>query len=376
MACTIGVPKESVARETRVAITPEIAKKLISKKFKVVVESGAGEKAGFPDSEFTAAGAEVVRDRGQVFASDLVWKIQRPSMEDVALLKQGGAIASLMDPFKQDDLFDKLAQRRVSAFCMELIPRTSRAQSMDVLSSQANIAGYRAVLEATRFYPRFMPMMMTSAGSAKAAKVVVLGAGVAGLQAIATARRLGASVEAYDVRPEVKEQIQSLGAKFIEIDVGESGSGSGGYAKELSPEAKKKLDAGLADRIRKADVVITTAAIPGRKAPVLVPESTVIGMRPGSVIVDMAAATGGNCELTVVDEVVNKHGVAIVGCGNWPALMPADASSFFGRNLMNLLAIHSKEDKEKGPSLSFNLEDDIIAASLVTHEGQIRYQRK
>lgn len=376
MACMIGVPKETVARETRVAITPEIAKKLVAKKYKVIVESGAGDKAGFPDSEFTAAGAEVVRERSQVLAADIVWKIQRPSLEEVSLLKQGGAIASLMDPSKQDELFEKLAQRRVSALCLELIPRTSRAQSMDVLSSQANIAGYRAVLEATRFYPRFMPMMMTSAGSAKAAKLVVLGAGVAGLQAIATARRLGATVEAYDVRPEVKEQIQSLGAKFIEIDVGESGSGTGGYAKELSAEAKKKLDAGLADRVRKADIVVSTAAIPGRKAPILVPESTVIGMRPGSVVIDLAAATGGNCELTVADEVVHKHGVTVVGVGNWPALMPADASSFFGRNLLNLLAIHSKEDKDAGPSLSFNLEDDIIAAALVTHDGQVRYTRK
>lgn len=376
MACTIGIPKETLPKETRVALTPEIAKKLIAKKFKVLIESGAGERAGYPDAEFQAVGAEVSRDRAQVWGADLVWKIQRPSLEDVGLLKQGGVLASLLDPFKADDLFDKLAARRVSALCMELIPRTSRAQSMDVLSSQANIAGYRAVLEATRFFPRFFPMMMTSAGSAKAAKVVVLGAGVAGLQAIATARRLGAGVEAYDVRPEVKEQIQSLGAKFIEIDIGESGSGSGGYAKELSPEAKKKLDAGLAERIRKADVVITTAAIPGRKAPLLVPETTVVGMRPGSVIVDMAASGGGNCELTQVDEIVSKHGVTVVGVGNWPALMPADASSFFARNLMNLLAIHSKEDKEAGPSLSFNLEDDIIAASLVTHDGQVRYRRK
>jgi NAD(P) transhydrogenase subunit alpha len=376
MACTIGIPKETLPKETRVAMTPEIAKKLVAKKYRILIESGAGEKAGFSDADFQSAGAEVVRSRAQVLGADLVWKIQRPSAEDVAALKQGGAIACLLDPFLQDDLFEKIASRRVSALCLELVPRTSRAQSMDVLSSQANIAGYRAVLEATRFYPRFFPMMMTSAGSAKAAKVVVLGAGVAGLQAIATARRLGAAVEAYDVRPEVKEQIQSLGAKFIEIDIGESGSGSGGYAKELSPEARKKLDAGLAERIRKADVVITTAAIPGRKAPLLVPESTVIGMRSGSVIVDMAASTGGNCELTVMDEVVSKHGVTIVGAGNWPALMPADSSAFFARNLMNLLAIHVREEKESGPTLQFNLDDDIIAAALVTHDGQIRARRK
>lgn len=375
MACTIGVPKETAARENRVALTPEIAKKLVARKYKVVFESGAGERAGFSDAEYQAAGAEVVRDRTQVLGADLVWKIQRPEAADLASLKQGGALACLLDPFKQDGLFEGLAQRRVSALCMELIPRTSRAQSMDVLSSQANIAGYRAVLEATRHYPRFFPMMMTSAGSAKAAKVIVLGAGVAGLQAIATARRLGATVEAYDVRAAVKEQILSLGAKFIEIDVGEEGSGQGGYAKELSAEAKRKLDSGLAERLKKADIIISTAAIPGKKAPILIPASTVQGMRAGSVIVDLAAATGGNCELTIADEVVGKHGVIIVGITNVPALLPADASSFFARNLQNLLAIHSKEENGV-PSLHFNLEDDIIAAALVTHEGQLRHGRK
>lgn len=375
MACTIGVPKETAARENRVALTPEIAKKLVARKYKVVFESGAGERAGFSDAEYQAAGAEVVRDRTQVLGADLVWKIQRPEAADLASLKQGGALACLLDPFKQDGLFEGLAQRRVSALCMELIPRTSRAQSMDVLSSQANIAGYRAVLEATRHYPRFFPMMMTSAGSAKAAKVIVLGAGVAGLQAIATARRLGATVEAYDVRAAVKEQILSLGAKFIEIDVGEEGSGQGGYAKELSAEAKRKLDSGLAERLKKADIIISTAAIPGKKAPLLIPASTVQGMRAGSVIVDLAAATGGNCELTIADEVVGKHGVIIVGITNVPALLPADASSFFARNLQNLLAIHSKEENGV-PSLHFNLEDDIIAAALVTHEGQLRHGRK
>lgn len=375
MACTIGVPKETAARENRVALTPEIAKKLVARRFKVVIEQGAGERAGFSDAEYQSAGAEVLRDRSQVLGADLVWKIQRPEAADLASLKQGGALACLLDPFKQDGLFEGLAQRRVSALCMELIPRTSRAQSMDVLSSQANIAGYRAVLEGTRHYPRFFPMMMTSAGSAKAAKVIVLGAGVAGLQAIATARRLGATVEAYDVRAAVKEQILSLGAKFIEIDVGEEGSGQGGYAKELSAEAKRKLDAGLAERLKKADIIISTAAIPGRKAPVLIPASTVQGMRAGSVIVDLAAATGGNCELTTADEVVSRHGVTIVGITNVPALVPADASSFFARNLQNLLAIHSKEENGV-PSLHFNLEDDIIAAALVTHEGQVRHGRK
>jgi len=375
MACTIGVPKETTPRETRVALTPEIAKKLVARKFNILLEAGAGERAGFSDADFQASGVEISRDPSKVWEADLVWKIQRPTLEEASRIKQGGVIASLMDPFKNDGLFEALSARRVSALCMELIPRTSRAQSMDVLSSQANIAGYRAVLEATRYYPRFFPMLMTSAGSAKAAKVIVLGAGVAGLQAIATARRLGATVEAYDVRAAVKEQILSLGAKFIEIDVGEEGSGQGGYAKELSPEAKRKLDAGLAERLKKADIIISTAAIPGRKAPLLIPTSTVQGMRAGSVIVDLAAGTGGNCELTIADEVVNQHGVTVVGISNVPALVPADASSFFARNLQNLLAIHSK-DEGGAPKLNFDLQDDIIAAALVTHEGQVRYVRK
>jgi NAD(P) transhydrogenase subunit alpha len=256
---------------------------------------------------------------------------------------------------------------------MELIPRTSRAQSMDALSSQANIAGYRAVLEATTHYKRFFPMMMTSAGSAKAAKVAVLGAGVAGLQAIATARRLGASVESYDVRPEVKEQILSLGAKFIELDVGEQGSGSGGYAKELSEEGKRKQQAALTERLKKFDVIISTANIPGRKAPVLITEDAVKGMRTGSVIVDMAAANGGNCPLSEADKIVTKHNVTIVGLTNFPGLVPADSSNFYARNLATLLGLMAVA-KDGKVTLNVNLEDDIIAASLTTYQGQVRFK--
>jgi NAD(P) transhydrogenase subunit alpha len=280
-----------------------------------------------------------------------------------------------MDPYREDDLIEKLAGKDINTLCLELIPRTSRAQSMDVLSSQANIAGYRAVIEAARLYPRFFPMLMTSAGSAKAAKVTVIGAGVAGLQAIATARRLGATVEAFDVRAEAREQILSLGAKSIDISLGEEGSGQGGYAKELSEEARKKLNAALAERLKKADIIISTASIPGRKAPVLIPEETVKAMRPGSVIVDLAAATGGNCPLTVAGEITEKHGVTLVGLTHYPSMLPADASGFFSKNLMNLLALYAKGEEQK-TSLHWNLEDDIIAAALVTHQGQVRWKKK
>jgi NAD(P) transhydrogenase subunit alpha len=253
---------------------------------------------------------------------------------------------------------------------MELIPRTSRAQSMDVLSSQAGIGGYRAVLEAASRYGRFFPMMMTSAGSAKACKFAVLGVGVAGLQAIATARKLGAMVEAYDVRKEVREQILSLGAKVIDLDVGEEGSGTGGYAKELSEEAKRKQQAALTERLKGFDVIVSTANIPGRKSPVLITEDAVKGMRPGSVIVDMAAANGGNCPLTEADKIVIKHGVVLVGITNYPALVPSDASHFYAQNLVNLLDILWTK-KEGSASQELNLTDDIVAASLVTHKGAL-----
>jgi NAD(P) transhydrogenase subunit alpha len=245
---------------------------------------------------------------------------------------------------------------------------------MDVLSSQANIAGYRAVIEGASHYGRFVPLMMTSAGSAKAAKVMVLGAGVAGLQAIATAKRLGALVEAYDIRPEVKEQIQSVGAKFVELEIGEEGTGQGGYAKELSAEAKKKQQDLLTERLKKMDMIISTANVPGRKAPILISEEAVKGMRAGSVVVDMAAPSGGNCALTEAGKVVVKHGVKLIGLMNYPAMVPADSSNFYGNNLISLLGLIA-ENRDGKISLNLNLEDDIIAASLVTHQGTVRLKK-
>jgi NAD(P) transhydrogenase subunit alpha len=366
----IGLPKEIRPDETRVALTPEAIKKLGKKGFKFLVERTCGLKAGFPDDLYQMDGVEFTDSR-QVFSADIILKVHRPTQDEIARMKKGSLLISFIEPFNKDGTLEKLAQAGVSAIGMELIPRTSRAQSMDALSSQANIAGYRAVLEAATRYGRFFPLMMTSAGSSKPAKVLVLGAGVAGLQAIATAKRLGAAVEAYDVRAEVKEQIQSLGAKFVELNVGEEGSGQGGYAKELSAEAKKQQQALLTEKITKCDIVISTANIPGRKAPVLITEEAVKGMRAGSVIVDMAAASGGNCPLTEVDKVVVKHGVTLVGLMNYPSMMAADSSAFYGNNLISLLGLMA-EDKAGKVSLNINLEDDIIAASLATHSGEVR----
>ncbi len=369
----IGLPKEIRPDEARVALTPDTLKKLCKKGFKVLVERSCGVRAGFPDDLYTMEGVELV-DTRTAFSAEIVLKIHPPTPDEIAHMKKGSLLVSFIEPYKKDGTIEKLAQAGIEAIGMELIPRTSRAQSMDALSSQANIAGYRAVLEAATRYSRFFPLMMTSAGSSKPVKVLVLGAGVAGLQAIATAKRLGASIEAYDVRPEVKEQIQSLGAKFLELDLGEEGSGQGGYAKELSEEAKKKQLALLTEKIKKCDVVISTANIPGRKAPVLISEEAVKGMRAGSVIIDMAAGSGGNCPLSEADRLVVKHGVSLVGFMNYPSMMATDASGFYGNNLISLLSILI-EVKEGKLSLNINLEDDIIAAALVTHSGDIRLKR-
>lgn len=365
----VGIPRETREQETRVAATPDSIKKLIKKGLKVAVERSAGASAGFSDADYVAAGAELV-DTAGAFGADIVLKVHRPTAHELPLLKRGSLLISFMEPYSKDGTIEKLAQADVNAMAMELIPRTSRAQSMDALSSQAGIAGYRAVVEAATNYGRFFPMMMTSAGSAKAAKLAVLGAGVAGLQAIATARKLGAAVEAYDVRAEVKEQILSLGAKFIEIKIEEEGSGTGGYAKALSAESQAKQQAALAEKLKKFDIIITTANIPGRKSPVLVTEDAVKGMRTGSVIVDMAAANGGNCVLTEAEKTVRKNGVIIVGKTNYPALMPTDASNFYGGNLVHLLGI-LVEQKDGNAVLNLNLSDDIIAAALVSHEGKV-----
>lgn len=346
------------------ASTPEVVKRLVGKGFDLVVESGAGTSAGYPDPAYADAGARLA-DRAGAYDADLVLRVRRPDEDDVAALRPGGLLIGLLESCGEDPLVASLLAKGVRVLAMERMPRTSRAQSMDVLSSQANIAGYRAVIEAAARYGRFFPMMMTSAGSAKPARVVVLGAGVAGLQAIATARRLGAEVYGYDVRPETREQILSLGAKPIDLDLGESGAGEGGYARELSADAKARQQAALADQLAKAHVIITTALIPCRSAPVLVTEDVVKRLRPGSVIVDLAAASGGNCPLTVPDQVVERHGVTLVGHTNYPSLVAADASAFYAKNLANLIDILF-ERGEDGPVLKDLAEDEISKAMLVT----------
>lgn len=373
----LGLPKESRAGERRVAFVPDTVKRLLAKnpRLTVVVETGAGAAAGFADSAYTAVGA-TVGTPADAWGADLVLRVNPPTDAEAKHLKKGALLVALLDPHANAALLVQLAAAGVNALGLELIPRTSRAQAMDVLSSQANIAGYRAVVEAAAHLDRFFPMMMTAAGSAKAARVIVLGAGVAGLQAIATARRLGAVVEAFDVRPEVREQIESLGAKFIDIDLGESGSGQGGYAKELSPEAKARQQAGLQERLKTADVVVTTAQIPGRPAPVLVTEEAVKGMAPGSVIVDLAAASGGNCPLTEAGKVVIKHGVTLVGLTDYPSRVARDASTFFARNVLNLLGLLVKTDKDQPATLGLDLADDILAAALAVHDGAVRFGKK
>jgi NAD(P) transhydrogenase subunit alpha len=359
----IGVPRETLPGETRVASTPEVVKKLVAKGFDVLVERGAGAAAHFPDAEFEQAGARL-GDRSAALDADVVLRVRKSTAEDVAAMRSGAVLVGFVETCGDDEVLAALHAKGVRVVALERVPRISRAQSMDALSSQANIGGYRAVIEAAAHYGRFLPVMMTSAGSAKPARLVVLGVGVAGLQAIATARRLGADVYAYDVRPETKEQIRSLGAKPIEIDIGESGAGEGGYAKELSAEAKARQQQLLADELAKAHVIVTTAAIPCRPAPVLVTEDVVERMRPGSVIVDLAAATGGNCPLTEKDRTVVRHGVTLVGITNYPALVPSDASSFYARNLANLIEIMIDKGTD-GPVLKDLDADEITRAALV-----------
>ncbi len=359
----IGVPAETLPGERRVATTPEVAKKLVAKGFEVIVEAGAGAAAQYPDQEYAGAGV-VIAERDACMAADIVLKVRRPTDEEAARVGASSIYISLIESCGEDALIAGMAGRGVRVLAMERMPRISRAQSMDALSSQSNIAGYRAVIEAAARYGRFFPMMMTSAGSAKPARTVVLGVGVAGLQAIATARRLGADVYAYDVRPETKEQIESLGAKAIVLDIGESGAGEGGYAKELSDEAKARQQAALADELAKAQVIITTALIPCRPAPELITEAVVERMRTGSVIVDLAAANGGNCKLTQADEVVERHGVTLIGHTNYPSMVASDASAFYARNLANLLEI-MVEGSDGGPVLKDLAEDEITKAMLI-----------
>ena len=353
----LGIPKETVDGEARVATTPDIAKKIIAGGLEVLLERGAGAASHFTDDAYEAVGVTLT-DRAGALGCDMVAKVRKPDAEEASLMREGAIFIGYAETCDEDPVITAMHQRGITVLSMERIPRISRAQSMDALSSQSNIAGYRAVIEAASHFGRFFPLMMTSAGSAKPARIVVLGAGVAGLQAIATARRLGGDVYAYDVRPETREQIESLGAKPIDLDIGEGGAGEGGYAKELSDEGKARQQALLADELAKAHVIVTTALIPCRPAPVLITEDVVKRMREGSVIVDLAAATGGNCPLTEADKVVVKHGVILVGHTNYPSMMASDASAFYAKNIANLLDI-MLERGDDGVTLK-TLDDDEI----------------
>ncbi|MEL0082338.1 MAG: Re/Si-specific NAD(P)(+) transhydrogenase subunit alpha [Gammaproteobacteria bacterium] len=373
MSVTIGVLREQHPGETRVATTPAELKRLSKLGVTFLIEKGAGSNAGFNDELYAEQGASLV-ERQQALAAKIVLTVQPPAEEDLRQMKNGALLIGFMNPLGDAEFMQRLAHLGIDGCAMELIPRISRAQSMDALSSQANLAGYRAVIEAMHHYGRVMPLMMTSAGTARPARLVVLGVGVAGLQAIATARRQGAQVEAFDVRSETREQVLSLGAKFIDIDLGEEGSGEGGYAQELSEAARRRQQAELTQRLQQADIVITTALIPGKPAPVLVTEEAVKGMRAGSVIVDMAAANGGNCPLSEADQVVTRHGVTLVGITNLPGLLPADASNFYGRNLTHLLELLlNTDDAEPAGTAQINLDldDEIIAGCLAVHQGNV-----
>ncbi|MDP2065980.1 MAG: Re/Si-specific NAD(P)(+) transhydrogenase subunit alpha [Burkholderiaceae bacterium] len=367
----IGVPAETTLGETRVAVTPETAKKLKAQGHVVRVQSGAGVAASAPDEAYLAVGAEIT-DADGAFGAELVLKVRCPFDNEVARMKPGTTVVGMLNPFDASGL-QRLAAAKLTAFALEAAPRTSRAQSMDVLSSQANIAGYKAVMMGADKYQRLFPMLMTAAGTIKAARVVILGVGVAGLQAIATAKRLGAVIEASDVRPSVKEQVESLGAKFIDVpyetaEEKEAAEGVGGYARPMPQSWLDRQKTEVAKRVAAADIVISTALIPGRPAPVLVTEDMVKAMKPGSVIVDMAAPAGGNCPLTEAGRTVVKHGVTLIGETNIPALVAADASSLYARNVLDFLKLILP--KEGG--LKVDLEDDIVAACLMTQGGEVR----
>ncbi|NNC55890.1 MAG: NAD(P) transhydrogenase subunit alpha, partial [Pseudomonadales bacterium] len=334
----IAIPRETESGEKRAALVPDSVKKLVRLGAEVQIEQGLGAAAGFSDEEYGEAGAQVLSDRATLLgAADMVLRVRKPSSEDLALLKPGCIHASFLDPFNETELIDSMCERSVSAISMEMIPRSTRSQKMDALSSQANLAGYVMVLKAASYLPSILPMMMTPAGTLKPAKVFVIGAGVAGLQAIATAKRLGAQVTAFDTRSEVAEQVQSVGAKFLEIDLGETGSTKDGYARELTPEQLEIQREAQRSVIANSDVVITTAQVFGRKPPVIVPREFVAGMRAGSVVIDMAAETGGNVEGSVPGEVVEISGVNVVGTGNWSNEVARDASQMYSSNLFNLV---------------------------------------
>ena len=386
----IAVAKENELGELRVAQVPDTVSRLVKQGFEVWVEAGAGVGAGYDDAAYETAGAKVIADPALLWGeADILLKVNPPGKRDgwskvlrpemtepastsseIDWLKPGATLISFLNPLGDPTVTQQLTQRQVTAFSMELIPRTTRAQSMDALSSQANIAGYKSVLLAAASLPRIFPMMTTAAGTIPPAKVLVLGAGVAGLQAIATARRLGAVVEAFDIRPTVKEQVQSVGGNFIAIDLEEKTEAEGGYAKQVSGDTQERIRQGLSPYVAKADVVITTAQVPGKSAPLLIAEETVAQMKPGAVIIDLAAESGGNCACSEAGKNVNYQGVTIISPTNLPSTVPVNTSQMYAKNLLNLVKYLAKDGQ-----LQLNFEDDITSGACVTHAGEIRNER-
>ncbi|KGF73568.1 NAD(P) transhydrogenase subunit alpha [Neosynechococcus sphagnicola sy1] len=372
----IAVVKEIEVGERRVALVPDAVARLVKQGLEVWVEAGAGEGAYFSDAAYEAAGAHILEESTHLWqAADIVLKVRPPreredGQHEVDLLRESSVLVSFINPLGDPHLVQRLAERKVTTLSMEMIPRTSRAQSMDALSSQASIAGYKAVLIAAAALPKFFPMLTTAAGTIAPAKVFVLGAGVAGLQAIATARRLGALVEAFDIRPAVKEEVQSLGAKFVEVQLEEETVAAGGYAKEISEAAKLRTQEVIAEHVKLADVVITTAQVPGKRAPLLVSEDMVAAMKPGSVIVDLAAEQGGNCAGTEAGKDVQRHGITLIGPINLPASMPVHASQLYAKNILTLL-----QYLIQAGAINLDFSDDIVDSTCITHDGSIRHQR-
>jgi NAD(P) transhydrogenase subunit alpha len=363
----LGVPNQAAPRERRVAITPDITVRLVKQSLEVVVEEGAGTAAGFLDKEYTNAGASIVSEASSAWGCDVVASVRPPEEQEIALMRRGAVLIGLIQPLDRPEVSEALARAGVTALAFETVPRTTKAQSMDVLSSQATAAGYQAVLEAATAITKFFPMLTTAAGTIAPAKVLVLGAGVAGLQAIATAKRLGAMVSAYDVRAAVAEQVESLGARFVSLELEQQrDQDAGGYARELEDAAQRRLLMQLGEHVSRHDVVISTAAIPGKPAPLLVTKEMVEAMHPGSVIVDLAVSTGGNCELSVADEVVVHSGVKILAPTDLVSGVATHTSQMFARNTLNLLSYLMHEE-----GLRIDLEDEITAGACITHDGKV-----
>ena len=366
MATTVGVVRESAAGERRVALTPDVAKKLKGRGADLLMESGAGVSASFPDAAYKDVATSDARN--VLSSSNVLLKVQPPTLDEIAGLKEGTVVIGYLSPHLAPERTKALRDRKITSFAMELLPRTTRAQAMDVLSSQANIAGYKAVLIAAEASPKFFPMLTTAAGTIRPSKVLIVGAGVAGLQAIATARRLGGQVEGFDVRPETAEQIRSLGAKFL--DLGVSAAGSGGYARELTAEERAQQQAALAEHLKGIDVIVTTAAVPGRAAPRIVSKGMVDGMKAGSVIVDIAAETGGNCEYTEAGKTITTaNGVTVIGPVNLAASTPINASELYSKNLYNFLELSLNDG-----ALTLDWTDELIAKTCLTHGGEIKHE--